>query len=133
MKQAIKYTIKTITLNINMALLFSIQKKLLITQPKQQMNNDNILEIGKGIYLKPASLKFPYMYREAMEVHWDEQGHYLYSPKPTKWTYLDWYKQIQAAAKEQSGNLLITKETAWVNISKELKLEILQEFNHETK
>jgi len=97
------------------------------------MENDNILEIGinsnEGLYIKPTLLKFPYMYREAMEVHWDEKENYLYGPKPRKWSYLDWYKQIQAAAKEQSGNLLITKETGWVNIPESLKLEILEEFN----
>jgi len=103
---------------------------------KNKMENDNILEIGinsdEGLYLKPTSLEFPYMYREAMEVHWNEKENYLYSPKPKKWSYCEWYKQIQAAAKEQSANLIITKETEWVNISEELKNEILETNNENT-
>ena len=50
-------------------------------------------------------------------------------PNLEKWSYLDWYKQIQSAAKEQSGNLVITKETEWVNTPETLKLEILEEYN----
>ena len=94
------------------------------------MEIDNILEIGintdGSLYLKPASLKFPYIYREAMEVNWNEKENCLYTSKPKKWSYYEWYKQIQSAVKEQSANLIITKETEWVNISEELKNEIIE-------
>lgn len=97
------------------------------------MNHDNILEIGinenEGLYIKPATAMFPYIYREAIEVHWNEINNYLYGPKPKKWTHLDWYKQIQSGAKIQSYDLLITEKTLWVNIPEKLKLEIMSEFN----
>ena len=97
------------------------------------MENDSILEIGindkEGLYIKPSLAKFPYMYREAIEVHWDEKEKYLYGPKPRKWSYLDWYNQIQSGANIQSFNLLITKETKWVNIPEKLKSQIMSEFN----
>jgi hypothetical protein len=57
------------------------------------MEIDNILEIGiddEGrLYVKPTTTKFPMMYREAIEVHWDSNGDFLYSPKPRNWSYLD--------------------------------------------
>jgi hypothetical protein len=97
------------------------------------MKNDNIIEIGinnnEGLYIKPASATFPFMYREAIEVHWDEKENCIYGPKPRKWSYLDWYNQIVSGAKIQECNLLITNETKWVNIPEELKQEISNEFN----
>ena len=53
------------------------------------MENDVILEIGinseEQLYIKPSTAKFPYMFREALEVHWNQEGLFLYSPKPRKW------------------------------------------------
>ena len=53
------------------------------------MENDVFLEIGinseEQLYIKPSTAKFPYMYREALEVHWNQEGLFLYSPKPRKW------------------------------------------------
>ena len=99
------------------------------------MKTDNIIEIGinnnEGLYIKPELSKFPYMYREALEVHWDEKENYLYSPKPRKWSYLDWYNHMHDAAKIQSYKLLITQKTNWVNIPENLKQEILQAYNEE--
>ena len=96
------------------------------------MQKDQIKEIGiddKGrLYVKPRLMKFPYIYREAMDVHWDEEGKHLFSPKPREWRYLDWFKQIISAAKEQSCTLVITEDTIWVNIQNSLKLEIQNEY-----
>ena len=96
------------------------------------MQQDQIKEIGiddKGrLYVKPRLKKFTYIYREAMEVHWDEDGKYLFSPKPREWSYLDWFKQIISAAKEQSCSLIITEDTIWVNIQNSLKAEIKNEY-----
>ena len=95
------------------------------------MDQDEIQEIGidiqERLYVKPSFKRFPHIYREAMEVHWDDEGAYLYSPKPRKWSYLDWYKQIIKAGKEQSCSLTITKDTVWVNIPEKLKEEILKQ------
>jgi hypothetical protein len=92
------------------------------------MNKDKIKEIGidelERLYVTPQVETFPFMYREAMEVHWDEKHKCLYAPKPREWSRLDWFKQIISAAKEQGCKLQITDETAWVNIPSELKSEI---------
>ena len=96
------------------------------------MQQDNIEEIGiddKGrLYVKPLSMKFPYIYREALEVHWDGDGNFLYSPKPREWSCLDWFKQIIDAAKVQSCSLIITEDTTWVNIPVSLKKEICNDY-----
>ena len=59
------------------------------------MEIDNIIEIGidnsERLYIKPENEKFTQIYRTATEVHWDNDGCYLYSPKPKDWTYLQWY------------------------------------------
>lgn len=93
------------------------------------MEKDEIIKIAidqeERLLVKPKNNSFPYMYREAMEVHWDNDGKYLYSPKPKKWSYIEWYAQILKAAKEQSCILNITEETEWVNIPAELKNEII--------
>ncbi|NQY94743.1 MAG: hypothetical protein HRT43_11295 [Campylobacteraceae bacterium] len=45
----------------------------------------------------------------------------MFSPKPRKWTYLDWYNQIMRAT---SYKLKINEKTIWVNISDSLKSAI---------
>ena len=92
------------------------------------MEADSIAEIGidesQRLFVTPASATFPYIYREAMEVHWDAVRRRLHSPKPREWDYLRWFQQIIAAAAEQSCNLQLASSTAWSNISAELKDEI---------
>jgi hypothetical protein len=46
-------------------------------------------------WVRPANATFPYIYREAMEVHWDADRRCLYGPKPREWSYIDWFKQIR--------------------------------------
>ena len=95
------------------------------------MTNDNILEIriddvGR-LCLKPTKEKFTLVYRSAAEVHWDDNGNFLYSPKPREWSYLDWYKHIVSLiASEYLCQLQITRETNWIAIPIELKREILE-------
>lgn len=93
------------------------------------MEKDEILQIGidknERLFIIPKTKSFPYVYREGMEVHWNNKGKLLYSPKPKEWSYAKWYAQILKAAKEQSCVLLITENTQWVNIQKELKNEII--------
>ena len=73
------------------------------------------------LHLVPESCSFPYIYREAMEVHWDTERCSLYSPKPRKWDYERWFSQILEAAKEQGVDLNITETTRWRNITNVLK------------
>ena len=93
------------------------------------MEHDHIIEVGidgkERLYVKPAKVKFPYMYREAVEVNWNESNSYLYSPKPRKWSYFDWYNHILGAAKLQGCELQLTENTIWNNVSPQLKSEIL--------
>ena len=92
------------------------------------METDNIIEIGidnlERLYIKPEKVKFTLIYRTATEVHWDNENHFLYSPKPKNWTYLDWYKQIIIVAEDCNCKLIITEKTKWKNISEKLKTEI---------
>lgn len=97
------------------------------------MSVDQIIEIGidseERLYVKPESKSFPYIYREAMEVHWDEEKLYLYGAKPRKWTYLDWFLQIHNAAKQQGYELTLTENCRWANISTDIKGQIINEFS----
>ena len=100
------------------------------------MEKDLIAEVGIDktgrLYIVPSSSVFPYIYREAMEVDWDENGNFLYSPVPREWTYLDWFKQIINAVKEQGYILVISNATKWSNVPEPLKREILEWMEHIT-
>ncbi len=61
-----------------------------------------------------------------MEVYWDNNGHFLYSPAPREWGYLRWFEQIMNAAKEQGCQLYITDNTKWKDIQDDLKDEIVR-------
>ena len=74
-----------------------------------------------SLWLKPAKAKFPFIYLEAMEVHWDEQRSRLYSPEPREWSYPDWAKQILAAARGQGVELVLGPSTDWTNIDPKLR------------
>ena len=82
------------------------------------------IDPGGRLYVKPFSASFPYIYREAMDVHWDATGGFLHSPVPRERTYFDWFKQILAAAKEQSCELRLSGSTRWKNIPPSLRGEI---------
>lgn len=95
------------------------------------MDRDPIDVIGidnKGrLYVRPRSRSFPYIYREAMEVHWDIDGHFLFAPPPPRAQLASpawWFKQILFAAREQGVELYIQPETTWQNISLQLFSEI---------
>lgn len=92
------------------------------------MEIDKITEIGidvsERLYIKPENVKFTLIYRTAKEVHWDNEYHFLYSPKPKDWTYLQWYTHIINVAEDCNCKLIITENTKWKNISEELKNEI---------
>ena len=92
------------------------------------MEIDNIIEIGidnsERLYIKPENEKFTQIYRTATEVHWDNDGCYLYSPKPKDWTYLQWYNHIINVVEDCNCKLIITEKTFWKNIPEELKADI---------
>jgi hypothetical protein len=96
------------------------------------MNRDAIAEIGvddKGrLYVTPQTTAFPYIYREAMEIHWNNEGKYLYAPAPSRSqlaTPFWWFNRILAAAKEQECELTLEPTTKWNKVPQDLKDEIV--------
>lgn len=87
------------------------------------MAPDFIIEVmidPKGrLIIVPSSNTYPMIYREAVEVHWDASGKFLYSPKPREWTYFDWFRHIVSTA----GDLVLSPETKWTDIPAELRTE----------
>lgn len=79
------------------------------------------------LFIKPEKERFTLIYRTATEDHWDNNGLFLYSPKPREWTYFDWFRQITGVTEtECSCKLILTDETKWTNISNELKRQIIE-------
>ncbi len=96
------------------------------------MEVDQITEVGiddqEQLYVAPKNARFPYIYREAMDVHWNDEKQILHSPKPRQWSYVDWLRQILSAAEQQSFRLTISPKTAWRNVPSALKQELEQCF-----
>jgi hypothetical protein len=80
------------------------------------------------LLVKPVgnpSKMFRFIYRAAMEVDWEEESQSFICPKPRKWSYFDWYRQVITAVVSEMGTLLkITENTLWQNVSTELKNQI---------
>lgn len=102
------------------------------TRQTSEMERDAISEIGiddKGrLYVAPETKTFPYIYREAMEVHWNETRRYLFAPPPPRAQLampIWWFQRILAAAREQACELYFSSETKWHNVPVELKDEIV--------
>ena len=94
------------------------------------MERDTIAELeidadGK-LHVVPSSRAFPYIYREAMEVHWDPARRSLFSPAPRDWSYSRWLQQILDAAREQGYELELSASTKWLNMDSGVKAELLQ-------
>lgn len=87
------------------------------------MNADSIAEVaideGGRLRIVPVTNSYPMIYREAVEVHWDATGRFLFAPKPREWSYLDWFKHIVDVA----GDLALSPNTKWTNVPDELRHE----------
>lgn len=95
------------------------------------MTTDKIIEIGidekERLFIKPDKERFTLIYRTATEVHWDNNGLFLFSPKPGEWTYFDWFKHITRVTETECDcKLILTEQTLWTNISAELKQQIIE-------
>ena len=94
------------------------------------MTTDSIAEVGideqQRLYVRPSTATFPYIYREAVDVHWEPKRHYLHSPVPRDWTYLQWFQHIIGAAALQSYDLRLTPSTVWSSTPAQLSTEIQQ-------
>ena len=84
------------------------------------MRTDTIVAVGidedGSLWVRPATAIFPYIYREAMGVHWDAERRRLYSPKPREWSYARWFKQIRDAAGAQGVDLALRATTSWTGV-----------------
>jgi len=73
----------------------------------------------------PASGDFEMVYREAMEVYWDRDQRFLFSPIPREMTYPQWFSQIVLAVEYQNGvKLALTEHTRWIGVSESLRAEM---------
>ena len=96
------------------------------------ITEDQIVELGidgdERLFLRPRAGTFSHIYRAAMQVEWDPVRLVLQSPKPREWSYLDWFRQIiAAAASEYSVRLKSTPATIWTNVPEVLRAEIEHE------
>ncbi|MBK7012664.1 MAG: hypothetical protein IPH43_08335 [Xanthomonadales bacterium] len=73
------------------------------------------IDLEGRLHVVPSAHSFPYVYREAMEIHWDPGRSSLYSPKPREWSYSRWFQQILAAAVAQGCELQFADSTRWLN------------------
>ncbi|HEU4950700.1 MAG TPA: hypothetical protein VFT46_02050 [Holophagaceae bacterium] len=96
------------------------------------MNLEQIAEIGidskQRLYVKPQTRSFPFIYREAMEIHWENEGEYLFAPEPPRgdlWPPERWFEQILHAARLQSVELVVTGSTRWINIPDALREKLM--------
>ncbi len=98
------------------------------------MKTDHILEVfidkETRLCLRVEKEGFPYIYREAAGVNWNQEGRYLYSTPPLDWTYLDWYRHIYDLAYQYGCKLILSSNTKWTNIPNELKEDILAQSNN---
>lgn len=95
------------------------------------MDKDRILKVeidaAGSLHISPELKKFILIYRTATQVHWNTEKQTLYSPKPSDWSYSDWYNHILKVAKEECFcELYLTIETKWVNIPENLKNVIIK-------
>lgn len=99
------------------------------------MRDDTITEVGIDehgrLYVCPATTSFPFIYRAAMEVNWDEEAQRLFGQTPRERTYIDWFKHIVAAAwDEYRVSLTLAVDTVFVNVSDDLRSEIQSVSQH---
>ncbi|MBA6251594.1 hypothetical protein [Colwellia sp. MB3u-55] len=68
---------------------------------------------------------YQYIYREAAEVNWDDELKAFKSPAPREWCHSDWFHHIVKVAKNISINLVLNNDKTWVDISKNVKEQVL--------
>jgi hypothetical protein len=93
------------------------------------MIEEPIAEVGiradGGLFVRPESSDFAYIYRAGMEVSWDAENRRLFGPKPREQTYAKWFAQILAAAAgEYHVTLTLTPATIWTGVPDVVRSEI---------
>ena len=93
------------------------------------MNTESIKKIWIDnqyrLCVKPQKETYEQIYRSAMDVHWNQEKCYLYTPSNSSRSPFEWFNQIVLAVKTEYGSqLYITEETQWENIKESLKTAI---------
>src|SRR5207247_10455554 len=83
-----------------------------------------VIDETNRLHVKPRSKTYAMIYREAVEVHWNSEGKYLYSPKPRDWSYFDWFRHIINTVDPQKTDLTLAEDTRWINIPDDLRHDI---------
>ena len=101
-----------------------------LTQVLGLMKSDTIAEVSIDssvrLHVRPTCEEFPHVWRAAMEVYWSDSSCTLHSPPPRTWSYVDWYRQIIEAAKDEYGcTLVLTSGTTWVNVPAEIQRAVV--------
>ncbi len=92
------------------------------------MTQEEIAEIGTdaggSLFVRPRSQTFPFIYRSAMGVHWDEARAVLFGQTPREWSQARGFEQIVEAVKSEYGiSLVLCDSTVW-SISLPVRREI---------
>lgn len=95
------------------------------------MDRDAIAEVGYDdqgrLYVMPLTVTFPYVFREPLEVEWDDIGRCLCAPPLPRSQLASavwWLRRILAAARTQDCELHLAPETRLLNIPYQLVDEI---------
>ena len=83
-------------------------------------NNQLIVVLASG-----GQPDYQYIYREAAEVNWDDDLKAFKSHAPSEWSHSDCFHHIIKVAKNVSINLTLNNDTTWVNISNNIKKQML--------
>jgi len=68
-----------------------------------------------AVFPVQVSSSYQYVYREACEVYWDNEGGFFFSPVPRQWDYKRWYGQIVSVVLSSFGIRLSQRaDTAFV-------------------
>jgi hypothetical protein len=85
-----------------------------------------VIDSDGRLHVIPQGIEFPNIWREAMEIHWAPATRSLHSPVPREWTYVRWFQQILAAAREQGWKLTITGATEWTGVDSALREQLIR-------
>ena len=93
-----------------------------------------ILETGE-ISVQPDEVDdfYPYVYRTATGVRWDERSASFVSQVPKEWTVAKWFENIVASVEDELGtHLQLSDKTLWVSVSEKDKEEVLESCGADT-
>ena len=83
------------------------------------------LDADQRMFVRPSVSDFEYVYRAAMEVHWDKALGRLSHPQPREWTPVRWFQQIVAAVlSEYRVQLKLTEKTTWTDVPSDIRSAI---------